>query len=55
MEEAFMDIDCKCPKKKCERHGNYKECEAYHARGKRLPYCKREKGILKKSSGFIKN
>lgn len=50
-----MDIECKCPKKKCERHGNCKECEAYHARGKRLPYCKREKGIFKKLSGFIKN
>ncbi len=33
--------DCPCTKKKCERRGRYRECYAYHATGKRLPYCLR--------------
>jgi len=33
--------DCPCTKKKCERHGKCRECYAYHARGKLLPYCLR--------------
>ncbi|MDP4091726.1 MAG: hypothetical protein Q8920_00015 [Bacillota bacterium] len=41
-------MDCDCPKKNCPRHGKCTECEAYHLQGKRLPYCKREKGFLKK-------
>jgi hypothetical protein len=32
---------CDCPKNKCERHGNCKECMEYHT--KTLPRCKREK------------
>ena len=31
--------DCPCPKKKCERHDKCRECYAYHAAGKKLPYC----------------
>ena len=38
---------CSCPKTKCVRHGNCKDCSEYHA--KSLPRCKRErKNILNK-------
>jgi hypothetical protein len=37
---------CSCKRKKCERHGNCKECMAQHnSENKKypLPYCKRVK------------
>ncbi|MPN54124.1 hypothetical protein SDC9_201793 [bioreactor metagenome] len=36
--------DCDCPKKKCARHGNCKECTQFHQDGKRKPYCMRKSG-----------
>ncbi len=39
---------CDCPKKKCERHGNCKECMEHHS--PKLPSCKREK----QASSFTK-
>jgi len=35
-------------KKGCQRHGDCVVCEEYHAGGKRLPYCMREKGAKAK-------
>ena len=25
-----MNLDCRCPRKKCVRHGNCAECQAFH-------------------------
>jgi hypothetical protein len=38
----FRD-DCPCTKKKCERHGNCRQCVIYHAGSKRqrAPFCVR--------------
>ena len=35
-------LDCTCPKKKCDRHGNCAKCENYHIIKGKLPYCKRK-------------
>ena len=38
-----LKIDCPCPKQKCKRYGKCSECESYHGKKGRLPYCKRKK------------
>ena len=46
-----FQVECLCPKKKCERHGKCEECTQYHATKDKLPYCKRSKRYM---FGFLK-
>lgn len=51
MTEAMLENgreSCDCPKRRCERHGMCAECIEYHSRKGRLPYCKREKSLLRR-------
>lgn len=42
-------MECNCPKKKCERHGDCDACIAYHKTNKREPYCLRKSKKPRKS------
>lgn len=36
-----MNPNCKCPRKKCERHGNCAECQIFHGDPKKvINFCK---------------
>ena len=37
-----LKTECPCKKIKCERHGKCQECENYHGKKGKLPYCKRK-------------
>ena len=52
-ETVTRNTKCPCRKKKCERHGDFDACKAYHAGNKRPPACERHKTIVQRLAGFV--